>query len=420
MLDELDDNKLREAAANYKPSYDNDGWDKMQQMLDKELPQEKKNKKLVLLLLFLLLLTGSGIFFIIHGTVNHLFHSVVTLQKGTEKNLLYKTKTVVDVAKQNLHSQKLAPLNIIKNGQKPLAAQLLLTPEKPSNGFTKPNDKTDAHLFPKTTMGNDDNIFQDKQSQQITNLPLSSKKDGNHDSTSNHFLQDTAIMSRHTQKIASVDTISSYNNKKRVAKVSGKFYNNFGISFSTGFDYSEVHLQEPGKVTAFYGAGLSYSLKKFSLRTGFYVFKKIYSAGGSDYHSSAYPGTDYLDKVNADCIVYEIPVNVSYTFSPSRKHSWFASAGIASYLMKKENYQYYYKYPSGQTYNTDWSVNNKNRNYFSMATLSAGYQYFFNKRFSFTAEPYINAPLSGVGAGKIKLNSGGMLFSLTIKPSRSH
>jgi hypothetical protein len=48
--------------------------------------------------------------------------------------------------------------------------------------------------------------------------------------------------------------------------------------------------------------------------------------------------------------------------------------------------------------------------------FSGGYQYSFNKQFSFAAEPYINLPLKGVGEGKVKLNSGGILFTLKMKP----
>jgi hypothetical protein len=32
------------------------------------------------------------------------------------------------------------------------------------------------------------------------------------------------------------------------------------------------------------------------------------------------------------------------------------------------------------------------------------------------AEPYIKLPLTGVGYGKVKLNSGGVLFSIGVNP----
>jgi hypothetical protein len=99
-----------------------------------------------------------------------------------------------------------------------------------------------------------------------------------------------------------------------------------------------------------------------------------------------------------------------------KNHRWFASTGLSSYLMKKESYVYYYKYPSGNTNEKSLSISNKNKHYFSVLDLSAGYQYMVNKRLSLMAEPYLRVALSGIGAGKIKLNSGGILFTVILKP----
>jgi hypothetical protein len=51
-------------------------------------------------------------------------------------------------------------------------------------------------------------------------------------------------------------------------------------------------------------------------------------------------------------------------------------------------------------------------------TLSGGYQYNLSNRFAFLAEPYLKLPLTGIGAGKIKLNSTGLLFTAVYKPFR--
>ena len=84
--------------------------------------------------------------------------------------------------------------------------------------------------------------------------------------------------------------------------------------------------------------------------------------------------------------------------------------------MKKESYDYYYKYPSGYVDTKSWSISNKNQHYFAILDISAGYQYYFNKRISLIGEPYLKIPMEGVGAGKVKLNSGGILFTLSVKP----
>jgi hypothetical protein len=84
--------------------------------------------------------------------------------------------------------------------------------------------------------------------------------------------------------------------------------------------------------------------------------------------------------------------------------------------MKNERYDYNYKTPAGYTYKYSKEASNENKHYFSVLTLSGGYQYMFNKRVSLQAEPYVKLPLIGIGLGKIDLNSAGILFSLTVKP----
>jgi hypothetical protein len=85
--------------------------------------------------------------------------------------------------------------------------------------------------------------------------------------------------------------------------------------------------------------------------------------------------------------------------------------------MKSESYDYYYKYTlTGPTINSKWTTKNENKHFFSVLTLSGGYQHHLSKNISLTIEPYIKLPLSGVGYGKVKLNSGGMLFSIGAKP----
>ena len=80
-------------------------------------------------------------------------------------------------------------------------------------------------------------------------------------------------------------------------------------------------------------------------------------------------------------------------------------------------YNYYYKYSAGgPTIQKKRTILDENKHYFSVLTLSGGYQKNIGKSFSIMAEPYIKLPLSGVGYGKVKLNSGGLLISVAYKP----
>lgn len=208
---------------------------------------------------------------------------------------------------------------------------------------------------------------------------------------------------------------SSPDKKKTKKNIPG----NFGITVSAGPDLSFVELNKPGKTTLTYGAGLSYRFKKrITVRAGFYASKKIYSAMPEQYtfQGTTYP---YLYDINAVCKVYEIPVSLSYNFAERKNHNWFGNAGLSSFLMKTEDYDYNYKVPYGQNYNYytyKSSIKDQNKHYFAVLTLSAGYQYNFGKRVSLQAEPYVKLPLGGVGEGKIKLKSAGVLFTATVRP----
>ncbi len=205
-------------------------------------------------------------------------------------------------------------------------------------------------------------------------------------------------------------TITPPDKKKPKKNIAG----NFGLTFSVGPEFSFIELNKIGKTTLMYGAGLSYNFgKRLTVRSGFYVSKKLYAATPDQYNAVIYPN---LMGIDADCKIYEIPLSLSYNFGQRKNHSWFGSAGLSSFLMKTENYDYLYKTPTGYTYNYKRTVKNENKHYFAVLTLSGGYQYQFNKRVSVQAEPYLKIPLSGVGLGKIKLNSAGILFTLTVKP----
>jgi hypothetical protein len=85
--------------------------------------------------------------------------------------------------------------------------------------------------------------------------------------------------------------------------------------------------------------------------------------------------------------------------------------------MKSEKYNYTYKYYStGPTVYKQWAIKNQNKHFFSGITLSGGYQQNLNKHLTLIIEPYLKLPLTGIGYGKVKLNSGGVIFTVGVKP----
>ncbi|MEO8568693.1 MAG: hypothetical protein ABI419_06145, partial [Ginsengibacter sp.] len=207
-------------------------------------------------------------------------------------------------------------------------------------------------------------------------------------------------------------TKNAYNPKKN------KFANSFSLNLSAGPDVSAVDLNNLGTFEILYGAGIGYKFgKRWQLRTGFYSVKKVYGARPSDYNPPSafwnyYPG---LEDINADCAVTEIPLIINYTFRQNSRQAWFGSAGLSSYFMKRETYDYHSKTPWGYQ-DKSYTIYRENKHYLSSVRISAGYEKTLNRAISISAEPYLNLPLSGIGYGKVKLNSAGLLFSVNVKP----
>ena len=227
-------------------------------------------------------------------------------------------------------------------------------------------------------------------------------------------------MKKEDSAVAQTDIAVQQNKKEKKSKTKNSKSSAFFFTATAGPDISFTRNDRPGKISPVLGVGLGYTFKeRFTIRTGFYTASKIYTASPEAYHPPDifYTYYPYLEKVEADCKVYEIPLTVSYNFGNNRKQNWFVSAGLSSYLMKRETYNYFYKnVPSGPTINSEWTIENENKHFFSVFTLSGGYQRQLSRSVSILAEPYVKLPAGGVGYGKVKLNSAGLLFSLGIKP----
>lgn len=181
-----------------------------------------------------------------------------------------------------------------------------------------------------------------------------------------------------------------------------------------GPDFSLVKSQQithTGSTTGII-AGLQLS-KKWAVETGaWWAMKNYYSAG--EYFSTAKIPMPYNAKiitVDGSCNMIELPLNVRYNVLQKTKSGWFLSAGLSSYLMKKEEYTYLYERNNVQ-YNVSKSYKNSSRDWFSVMNISGGYQHQMGKAV-LRIEPYIKLPLKGVGIGKLPITSTGIYLSVT-------
>jgi hypothetical protein len=172
-------------------------------------------------------------------------------------------------------------------------------------------------------------------------------------------------------------------------------------------DYSSVEFSRPKHLGFNYGLLVEYNLSgRLSIATGVTRSKKIYSAKDLEYNGH------YADAVDGDCRMWDIPINLYYHVNRAGKSwSFYAGAGLSSYLMSEENYTLYVQRPYGD-YSYDRQVKNENNEWFSILNLSAGIQRNIGKHFAVQVEPYLKAPMAGVGEGDVSLASLGAFFNL--------
>jgi hypothetical protein len=176
-----------------------------------------------------------------------------------------------------------------------------------------------------------------------------------------------------------------------------------------------THTRKPGSNI---GLSIGYNFsRRWSLQTGILYTTKNYRSKGEDYHPPKGYWTDYVDleTVTATCDMWDIPLNLRYNLAPRKSSNVFASAGLSSYLMKKEDYEYDYYY-NGNLVSRSRSYATDTRHWFSVLNLSVAYERQLSRHISVQAEPFFKQPLKGLGFGSVKLNTTGLFLSLKYKP----
>ncbi len=447
MWSEEFDNKFRGLHGSHnEPPFEEAAWDKMEKVLDIHLPREKKKRRgiifwftlagLGLLIPALILLTGNRHQQPVPG-VNPVPGKAIASQNNPAQPAPGRstpsendpaaahTSSTRDAVKNDVREitanpspitiadktgsidnpysgiAHTTPASLKKNSRKPLAAKKEAAQKRSATAKPVSENMPDVQGGPGS--GNDKTL-------QPTETGLTTTPDEN--------LVNNAVGRTEVKNLVS-DSMQSGDSILAQKKSTGVNPSPFAITVSFGPDISSVGLNNAGTTKIQFGAGLSYDLgKRFTLRTGLYAARKVYDADSADYHPPAHFWNYYsnLQRVNANCLVFEIPVTVAYRFKPSPKNSWFAAAGISSVIMKEETYGYSYKNSSGQPAYYTSRYKNENSHLFSVINLSGGYQANLSKRFSLAAEPYFKLPIAGIGYGKIRLNSYGLLLTASYHP----
>jgi Outer membrane protein beta-barrel domain len=276
------------------------------------------------------------------------------------------------------------------------------------NGLSQNNTKINNESKIKTTIKGADASEDDVVVEKINNsqkINITSLK------------KDTNLISeiKKDSNISIVKISTSKKEKKNPFKILSRFY----VLGAAGADIGSVKLFSFGNSSssAKYGASIGYSIsKKINVQAGIYASKKKYIAGPEDYNVKAgsYWSTVPITKVEAACLIYEVPIAAQYHFLQKKSFNAYVGTGLSSYIMKTEDYTYFYK-----RYNVDYARSfsyTGNQHLFSTALLSVGVEKNISKRFAIQFEPTISIPLIGVGDGTVKLFSTSLLLGVKYRP----
>ncbi|MBX2931929.1 MAG: outer membrane beta-barrel protein [Chitinophagaceae bacterium] len=428
---------VRKAVEQASVPYSEEAWQNMEQLLNKK----NKRKKIIawwwLFPLLLLIAVPSYWWYKNDNTKN--YHTAdnrnnnIPTEKNKQPNNIEKAnnkhplqnnkeeeKKETTVAETEINNKKNNTNAINENNKKTIITTAKTTTVTTHNktktvatkNKTETNQQTKKSISvqsKKTTQPSssekteDDNVtyHQTKKRENIVYIHLATLK-----------ADEEKIMPTHTKNF--VDTLS----KTATAKKKKATLPKLEINILTAADVTTANLKNIDKISGAVGIGFSfYFSKKLSISTGFAVSRKLYVADSNTYKNAIVPNNYYkITGIDANCLVFDIPLNIQYKLNKSNTKSWLAIAGFSTYIMNSEKYDYDYSYFS-YPYKTSYSVSNKNSHLFSILNLSVAYRKNINKNFSWQLAPYAKIPLTGIGEGKVQLYSLGVALSVHFKPS---
>jgi hypothetical protein len=214
--------------------------------------------------------------------------------------------------------------------------------------------------------------------------------------------------------------VTSKKKKSKQTPIDGMTKNVLQIGVTWSPDFSKVGTAKPVDYGQTMGITAGYRLsKRWSVQTAILYTNKYYTTAGGAYGKvPGYPPSDpYLKikQVNAECFMWDIPLNIRYDWLAKRKSRAFVSTGLSSYFMKKEDLHYWYTHYNNPKYK-HW-INESNSNYwFAVGNISAGFEQFITPSISVQVEPFFKFSLRDVGYGQVNLKSSGIFLGVKYTP----
>jgi cytoskeletal protein RodZ len=416
----------REAADRYtvmaSPS-----WDKMEKELDKILPTEKKKRRPFIFwwIIAAILLGGSMLWYIQKPLDEKQISNQVLTKQGKSDKISFDST----LANSTLKKEEIISTDPSKNTVK-ASADAIYRPSLSSPKQLKSESFSSVSVQQKTSRESVSITEEKNETKQFSNPSTTNKENI---TKAENTVQENVSLIRPTIDTGSNLTNASINHMKDTSSImekvlpeqpivthtdvltpnTKKVKKAFSFAIVAGLDATTVKFRYADKASASGGIIIGYHLNNnWSIHTGGLYTRKNYKMDGRDFKAPAgsWVANYKLETVDGFCTMWEIPLLARYTFDTKTKTRAFVSGGLSSYLMTRENYNYFY-YFNGSPVRRNANYPDGKTHPFSILKLSAGWIRETHKSSSLVVEPFANLPLSGLGFGSAKLSSFGIYFS---------
>ena len=187
----------------------------------------------------------------------------------------------------------------------------------------------------------------------------------------------------------------------------------FVLSIIAAPDISSSPRNLGAKLSKNIGVLGSYAVsKRLSFTTGVVYAIKRYDYGGESIGS--YGKFSKSWKIDADCRVLDIPLNVNYQLFSKGNNAISINTGISSYIMLNEKYKQIDNEGAGAPKISVSEIVNRNQHVFGVANLSISFNRKVSSNLNIGIQPFLKLPLTGLGEYDTRLRSAGVAVSLNI------
>jgi hypothetical protein len=191
-----------------------------------------------------------------------------------------------------------------------------------------------------------------------------------------------------------------------------------GVLFAPEFSTTRLnHYSSPGESL---GLRIGYRFSnRFSINTGIIRSTKKYKDDAGEYNTNPNYWKNRTNgvipvEIKGRCLVVEVPLDIQFDAIQGRKSRLFASAGISSYFMLSQSYNYQFDTPNPGADN-GWRTSESESYWFGVGMISAGYEREIHPALMIGIEPYLKVALTEVGWPNINLLSTGAYVTLRYK-----